>query len=187
MKSFEQLPAAASRSLAELTTTFNSPVTNRLLDYWDVLRCGSARPRLRDFDPMDIYDIAPTLIIRDRVDDGAEFRCRYWGTRLVHFFGFDATGKLLKDCYAPDCAEVLRKRMLTAMNSEIPLRVAGIVHLVDTIVPRSYEAVWLGLDDDEGHPAHAMAVFDVDYKLTAEDNARHEAATEADAIVYSQA
>jgi len=185
MKSF-QPPAVASRSLVESTTTFNSPVTRRLLDYWDILRCGRARPRLRDFELMEIYEIAPTLVIRDLIDGGAEFRCRYWGTRLVPFFGFDATGKLLMDCYVPDSAEVLRNRMLTAMTAEMPIRVAGIVDLVDTIVPKSYEAVWLGLDDDDGRPAHAVAVFDVDYRLTPEDNARHQAATEADAIVYSR-
>jgi hypothetical protein len=72
MQSFNP-KARLSRSRAELTSEFVSPVANRLLGYWRLVKGDRVRPRLRDIDLMAIYDIAPVIAIRDKVDGGREF------------------------------------------------------------------------------------------------------------------
>ena len=164
-------PARAKKAQAfvEVSDALRSPVTRKLLDYWHSVRGAKARPRLRDFDMMALYEIAPFVTIRDAVDGGADFRCRFWGTRLREFFNVEATGKLLSETYNARSADALRSRIQLAMESEKPVRVVAVVELVETHYPKTYEAVWLPLNNDAGEPAHAVAVFDIDYEMTPEE------------------
>jgi len=183
MKTF-QPPATASHSRVEVNGNFNSPVTRRLLDYWSGLCGGSSRPRFRDFDLMAVYDIAPMLAIRDMIDGGRDFGCRFWGTKLVESFGHDATGKRLSECYPPESVEIIRRRMMLAIEQEHPVRCAGVFDFLDSVLPKTYEAIWLGLEDDGGDVTYAITAIDIGYELTEEDMAPANMGGVLEAIVY---
>lgn len=175
--------AKFGHSMVELSDELRSPVTRRLFDYWRAKRGGHARPGLEDFDLMDLYDIAPFMTIRDAVEGGREFRCRYFGTRMVELFGLEATGKLMSECYTSESAEVLSKRMRMTLDQPEPVRVVGIVTLTEHQPPRSYEAVWLGLDGKD-NAQHAVGVLGIDYELTQDERERHGGPDDWSRIAY---
>jgi hypothetical protein len=71
-------------------------------------------PDRRDISPSDIVPLLPNLIITEAVDQGADFRIRIFGTRLVTLVGEERTGKLLseigEDTTPPTRAEMVRDR-----------------------------------------------------------------------------
>ncbi|WNJ99781.1 hypothetical protein L2D14_18220 [Thalassospiraceae bacterium LMO-JJ14] len=73
-----------------------APITLRLIDYWRArMPEGNGLPRLQDFELMDLYDIATSLAIKDAVDDGRDFKNRFWGSDLTIAFGFEGSGRLV--------------------------------------------------------------------------------------------
>jgi len=49
-------------------------------------------PRYADFEVMDLYAIAPHLVILDTLPDPKRLRVRYAGTQVVELFGQETTG-----------------------------------------------------------------------------------------------
>ena len=71
----------------------------RLYEYW-LEKCGErAFPSWRDIDLLDLWQIASCLIVKDVIDNGADFRNRYWGTQITQRAGFDATGRTHFEIY----------------------------------------------------------------------------------------
>jgi len=70
-----------------------------LYDYWQQKCAGRAYPAWRDIDLLDIWQIAPYLIIKDVIDGGLDFRNRYWGTQVTARAGFDGTGRTHREIY----------------------------------------------------------------------------------------
>jgi hypothetical protein len=159
----------AIRSNITRTETFISPITCRLYDYWRSKCDEKSIPGWRDIDLMDLYDIAPNVVVRDAVDGGSEFRCRYFGSNLVEAFGLDPTGKLLQEAYPGPYVDVVRERYLTAMTSNGPTRVIGYIDLVSTTVPRVFEFIMLPLTGDSNKPGHVLGATDFSYELREED------------------
>jgi len=155
----------SGHSLVEYSTVFHTPEPQRLLEYWLEKRGERPRPRLSDFDLMALYKVAPVLTIRDLVNGGTDFRCRYWGTRLVDIFGVEPTGKLLSESFNPESADILRDRLHMALAADGALRVVTIVRLVDVTVPRTYEGIWLPLDGDQDERQHTIGAFGFDYQI----------------------
>jgi len=118
---------------------------------------------------MDIFDIAPNIMVRDAVDGGREFRCRYFGTKLVSTFGYDPTGNLLADVYDPSSAKTAVDRYHSALVCDTPTRVVGYVDLVETTLPTTFESILLPLDDNHGERNHIICAFDFSYELVDED------------------
>ena len=118
---------------------------------------------------MDLYDIAPNLMVRDALDHGQEFKCRYFGSKLVQVFGYDPTGKLLSEVYEPVSFEIARDRYKTGLTAREPIRVVGYVDLVDTIVPRTFEFIMLPLLGKIGVPEHILCSFDFSYEIDDDD------------------
>jgi len=75
------------------------PHARVLYDYWLHKRADRAYPAWRDIDLLDIWKIAPCLIIKDVIDGGKDFRNRYWGTQVAARAGFDGTGRTHLDLY----------------------------------------------------------------------------------------
>lgn len=70
-----------------------------LYDYWLKKREQRKFPAWQDIDLLDLWQVASCLIIKDVIDDGADFLNRYWGTQIAHRAGFDATGKTHRELY----------------------------------------------------------------------------------------
>jgi hypothetical protein len=161
--------ARATRTKMTQTNTFQSPISNGLLEYWRGKCHGQNIPKWSDIDLMDLYDIAPNIMVRDAVDNGKEFRCRFFGSNLVRTFGYDPTGKLLGEVYKPTSVDVALNRYYTGLTAAIPTRVVGYVDLVDTQVPKTFEFIVLPLDGNSGRREHILCAFDFSYKLRDED------------------
>ena len=77
----------------------NKPNALTLYQYWDDKLDSRALPSLQDINLIDLWRIAPALIIKDVIGCGADFRNRYWGTLIVERAGFDASGKTHWEIY----------------------------------------------------------------------------------------
>ncbi len=118
---------------------------------------------------MDIFDIAPNIVVKDSIDGGQEFRWRFFGTNLVSSFGFDPSGKLLSDVYNPKSAKIAFDRYSTALISDFPTRVVGYIDLVELTVPKSFESIILPLADGTGERSHIICAYDFSYELRDDD------------------
>jgi len=75
------------------------PNAHALYDYWLQKRADRAYPAWRDIDLLDLWKIAPCLIIKDVINGGKDFRNRYWGTQVAARAGFDGTGRTHLEIY----------------------------------------------------------------------------------------
>ncbi|MEX0694057.1 MAG: PAS domain-containing protein [Rhodospirillales bacterium] len=79
--------------------TPEQPYAKMLYEYWDMKRGTRAYPAWRDIDLLDLWQIASCLIVKDVLDNGADFLNRYWGTQIAMRAGFDATGRTHTSIY----------------------------------------------------------------------------------------
>ena len=80
---------------------FRQQVTNPALlevyDYWASLRGTRRMPARKDFDPLQIPQRLPNLMLIDVIHDPVRFRYRLIGTRVVAASAEDRTGKYFDD------------------------------------------------------------------------------------------
>lgn len=62
----------------------------RALSYWQAKRGARRVPDRAEFDPIDIPDIMPHVVMWDVLPDG--YRCRLAGTKMVEIHGREMTG-----------------------------------------------------------------------------------------------
>ena len=154
----------ASRFAAADDEAFVSSKCRRLLAYWRDKAGDRVRPTWYDINLIDLYDIAPFITVRDVVDDGRQFRCRFCGTGLAEVTGFDLTGGLLSENYAPAGAQIMLKRYRATIDAGGPLRIVGFLKTVEKNLPTGFESVTLPLDGDSGTIAHILSVHDFEYE-----------------------
>jgi hypothetical protein len=75
------------------------PFAKTLYEYWNMKRGQRAFPAWRDIDLLDLWQIASCLIVKDVIDNGADFLNRYWGTQIAMRAGFDASGQRHSSIY----------------------------------------------------------------------------------------
>lgn len=149
---------------------FKSNNTRRLYDYVVEKRAGRERPCLSDIDLMDLYEIAPSICIRDVVEGGADLKCRYWGGDFEFVYKVRCSGKLITETYDVQGAQntlALHKRALEATK---PLRLIGNLGYADlTIDHVMFEGIMTCLDGKDFPKQHILAVGQFDYELDDED------------------
>lgn len=149
--------------IVTMTETFRSPVTRTLFDYWRMKRGSRPYPAWTDINLMDLYRIAPQIIVRDVIDGGAEFRCRYSGTGISAVLGLDGTGELLCETYNPQAAEAIKARYRPVLEARGPVRAVGYVQAVKKNLPTAFEAVYLPLAGKDGAVGHIIVAYDFSY------------------------
>lgn len=150
-----------SRFYAAADEDFRSPACRRLIAYWRDKAAGRRRPDWTALNLMDVYDIAPMIMVRDVLDRGREYRCRFCGTRLVETLGVDPTGKLLADTYSPEGQNLMHERYGLVLKVDAPVRLSGYLRVVEKNVPTGYEGVLLPLGDGKGALGHIILVLDL--------------------------
>ena len=152
------------------SATLKSPTTRRLYDYWQS-KCGDRpRPQWSDFDLLELLDISRFIVVRDVVDGGKDFYCRYWGTGLADMYHFDCTGQLISESWSSNGVKNTLELYHHAMSSEdLPTRCIGDLGYVDKNEFVSFEAVMLPLDGVDGPMQHFIGVFHMYYELDSED------------------
>jgi hypothetical protein len=73
-----------------------SPRIHRLYAYWRE-KAGAAMPARAEFDPVDVRDLLPNLMMVDVLGQPPRFRYRLVGTRVAQYTGFDFTGRYLDE------------------------------------------------------------------------------------------
>lgn len=143
----------------DVTETFASPTCRTLLAYWRDKAAGRPYPAWTDLNLMDLYKIAGTIVVRDVVDGGRDFRCRFSGTGMSAMLGVDGTGETLAETYGADVGEALVARYRPALT-RWPVRALGYVTAVEKNLPRGFEAIYLPLADATGAIGHIIAAYD---------------------------
>ena len=102
------------------------PAMVRVFDYWRE-KCADTEPgpfpRLAEINLMDLYDIAPYLLVADVVRiEGARtrYRWRFWGSNLTAFFGFEMTGKFIDEAYTPEAARQIISAYDWLLENRVP-------------------------------------------------------------------
>ena len=145
----------------ELTSDFDSANFRTLFRYWQKVRGDRPRPRWTDIDLIEIYEIAPKIVVKDVVDGGTEFRNRFWGTSVTQNLGVDATGKLIREYFdRPENLEDVYAIYRTAMTSDVPVRSTGKVQFKGKEFLH-YEGITLPLDGPvDGRVDHLISLYD---------------------------
>ncbi len=69
---------------------------HQLYTYWRE-KAGRGVPARAEFDPVDVRELLPNLMMLDALGDPTRFRYRLVGTRVVQYTGFDFTGRYLDE------------------------------------------------------------------------------------------
>lgn len=139
-----------------------SPITRTLFDYWLAKRGDRPYPAWAEIQLMDVYKIAPHLVVRDVIDGGQEFRCRYSGTDLSLVMGVDGTGQLVGETYKRGAASVVA-RYRSVMTTGRPVRAVGYIQAVEKNLPTAFESVSLPLAGADGTIGHIIVAYDFTY------------------------
>jgi hypothetical protein len=73
-----------------------SPRIHRLYAYWRD-KAGAGMPARAEFDPVDVRELLPNLMMVDVLGQPPRFRYRLVGTRVAQYTGFDFTGRYLDE------------------------------------------------------------------------------------------
>ena len=91
-----------------------------LFAYWAGLRRPGALPARRDFDPMLIKRLLPTVSLTQVLYGPRDYRMRLAGTGLFGVYGGEITGKRLDDIYDSDSADYWREELDLVVESRRP-------------------------------------------------------------------
>ncbi len=144
------------------TEDLRSPITRTLFDYWQAKRGDRPCPAWTDIHLMDIYKIAPHVVVRDVLDGGREFRCRFSGTGLSAALGVDGTGQLVAETYKRGAEGVLA-RYRSVFTAGRPLRAVGFIQAVEKNLPTAFESVFLPLAGQGQPMGHIIVAYDFAY------------------------
>jgi hypothetical protein len=160
----EKAPLLGKNVTVTITETVRSPVTRALFDYWCAKRGSRPYPAWTDIQLMDLYKIAPHMIVRDVVDGGREFRCRFSGTGISAVLGLDGTGELLSETYNPQAVEMIMARYRPVLETRGPVRAVGYVTAVQKNLPTAFESIYLPLAGKDGSIGHIIVAYDFTYQ-----------------------
>jgi|GEM_PF-937283 len=146
----------------EITDSCDGEAPQTMMDYWHGLltKTDATGPHWSDVDLMDIYKVASHLIIKDVIDEGREYRNRYWGTGVARAFNIDATNFLLADYYDEGRQQQLRDlyKLVVAERRTLVIKSQGIFFKRRTAA--RYEAAHAPLYDADGNPSHILVAYD---------------------------
>lgn len=148
---------ALTGPFVEQTWEYEAPDLRWMLDYWQERRGDRERPRWRDIDLLAIYKYAPKIVVKDAIDNGADFVVRFWGTEITEWLNFDGTGKRLSDYFPKtDLENILSSHRLGLLGG-IPVRRWGISRYPDRDHV-AFDTITLSLDGDDDTPAHIITL-----------------------------
>jgi hypothetical protein len=94
------------------------------LEYWRGLpvHSGTEMPAASDFDLLGIpTSILPTTHIVDVINDGNDFRYRFWGSGFRAYLGYDGTGMSTATLMPAEIREPVRKAYADVVHARAPL------------------------------------------------------------------
>lgn len=105
-----------------------SPVCLALIRYWQSLAArNDGRPEWDQVRLIDLYKIATFLAVKDVIDDGADFRNRFWGTGLADALGFEGTNKRVSAYEPASMCDAVHQRYTRITRTGLPEMVRGYI------------------------------------------------------------
>lgn len=125
----------------------DEPSFKQLIAYWQRKHRGTKLPARRDIDPAELKPILAQLLLIDVLREPLDFRYRLAGTLSYDIFGYDLTGKRVRDIEPAEWAEMVWRSLEAIVSTREPQYVR-----LDFETPegnrRSYRVVRLPLADD---------------------------------------
>jgi hypothetical protein len=147
------------RTVLDTSFDFVSARPRILFEYWKQ-KCGPRpRPRFDEIDLMDVYEIAPYIVIKDVIEGGKNFAMRFWGTGVRNTVGIEGTGKTARDLYSGDNREHINEAFKEVIRTGKPIRVLGRVSVDPEKDYLVYEGVHLPLDDGAGNISRLISAY----------------------------
>lgn|GEM_PF-696292 len=142
------------------SSVLESDHNRSVYEYWTSKKGSRAFPHWRDLSLMEIYAAAPYVTVKDVVDGGRDLRNRFWGTGLTENFGFEATGRSMREVYGQKF-DVAAIGYRSAIDRNGPTWVRGKIWAVEGKEYVDHEAVHLPLGgaDDPETIAHIMSAY----------------------------
>lgn len=92
------------------------------LDYWDNLRGDRLAPPWSEWDWSKIpANLIPYCFVVNVLDNGHDFRYRFWGTAHTKIHGVDYTGRKTSDILPKDVADIARAQYEQAFRNQKPV------------------------------------------------------------------
>jgi hypothetical protein len=118
----------------------------KLFTYWNKIRGERSMPRRKDFNPMDVPQMLPNILLIEFPDGDIEkAKFRLVGTNLVRDFGQDITGQSINDL---ENNEIMMSRVRWLIENKKPYLVINSPLLWATNSYKQYCLLGLPLSND---------------------------------------
>jgi len=91
-----------------------------LIDYWQGKRRDGRLPGRTAIEPAELKRVLPQLLLIDVEREPLDFRYRLAGTLTYDIFGFDLTGKRVRDIPPPNWGETVWRSLATLVETRQP-------------------------------------------------------------------
>ncbi len=116
-------------------------------DYWSRKRGDRRMPARADIDPLEIKSVLPQVVLIDVQRQPLDFRFRLAGTRSYDIFGFDLTGRSVREIEPRDWSEGIWKSFSELARTGEPQHVR-LDFCTTEGYARSFSVLRLPLGDD---------------------------------------
>lgn len=91
-----------------------------LIEYWQNKHRGGKLPGRKAIDPVELKPVLPQLILIDVEREPLDFRYRLAGTLTYDIFGFDLTGRRVRDIPPPDWGDTVWRSLAELVETRQP-------------------------------------------------------------------
>ncbi|MBV8534545.1 MAG: PAS domain-containing protein [Alphaproteobacteria bacterium] len=140
-------PAVPFRSTPLPLDSLGDAGPKALFAYWNRKLAGRRMPARSDIDPLDLKTVLPHLVLLDVQRTPLDFRYRVAGTRTYDIFGYDLTGRSVRDL-EPRALSAGIWGCLEAMTRDGLPQHAHLEFATTRGYARSYRVLRLPLGDD---------------------------------------
>lgn len=140
---------------------------SRVFEYWRSLRRDGELPLASSFDLMDVYQSAAFIVVKDVIDQGADFVNRFWGIGMSKVVGTDHTGRSLSGYYSEDNVGIIRSLYNLPLESHHAMMFSGNFWFIAGKDFVAYEALCLPCSDKTGEVSQLVTVFDYEDEVSA--------------------
>lgn len=139
------------------------PEFQRFYQYWLERKNGQALPKWSDVELMDLWDLAPLMMVFDKVvfpEGGHSYKFRFIGTEHIDMEGSNPTGKLIDEVFIPETNhQVITVYDETLASGRPNIWRRYVAYENEVAMGRSYDRLLLPLADDSGEPAHLWGMI----------------------------
>ncbi|HUD50209.1 PAS domain-containing protein [Parvibaculum sp.] len=137
--------------------------------YWDEKRGARPMPSRADIDPVDLREHLGWIMLLDVIGDYDDFRFRLIGTKVTRYFFVEATGKTVREAFAPFGVGIVAGVLAVyrkAARDCVPVRAFGDAGWLGRDY-YDFDALYLPLSDDGATANKVLSVFTFDYRRVA--------------------